>query len=683
MSDPVPLSFLPGVCKVNSEYSDTMQGGVVSGREAVGRFTDMDKTRFNAYFPEKLGGWAKASTDVMIGVPRGIKDWRDFNQNVYAAIGTHKKLYYYSAATIDPFNDITPWRAITTGTFTNKLNTTNGSNFVTVNHASHGQQIDDYVILEAASAVGGLTIDGVYFVETVVDANNYTIDAGSAATSTASNGGGVTAYTYYRFTLTNPFATVSGSAIVTVTHTAHGAQPGDYVTFAGASAVGGLTIDGEYLIIDTDANTYTINAGSNASSTATGGSTVTVKYDIFSGLEDSAIAYGYGTGTYGTNGYGTTGTTGILLSARTWTLQEYGRQLLSNPSGGSIYVYDPTIGGRSYPLFNAPETCLAMIVTPEGFVIAMGTDDNLMQIKWPDQIDYTDWTSLPTNTANEGRTLRKGSYLVNGIATRDGVSLIFSNTSCYNFNYIGDNSIYASPIAGMKCGLIGPLAVTAIAGEAFWMGYNEFWQWNGSVLPLPSDDIRDYVYDDINLDQAAKFVAGSNIAKKEVWFFYCSSLATEIDRYVIYHLDQNCWSLGTMERTCWLDKELFSFTMGTDASGYLYNHESGVDADGSAMDSYIEYSPIDIARGKVLQDVFAFIPDFKRQSGSITVSPLGKDRSQDSDTVYGPYEMNGETLIGIRVSGRLFGYKIRSNAVGGDWRAGIHAVEIQPAGARR
>jgi hypothetical protein len=54
-----------------------------------------------------------------------------------------------------------------------------------------------------------------------------------------------------------------------------------FVTFSGASAVGGLTLNDEYQITLTIvANEYTIDAGANASSSATGGGTVTAAYQI-------------------------------------------------------------------------------------------------------------------------------------------------------------------------------------------------------------------------------------------------------------------------------------------------------------------------------------------------------------------------------------------------------------------
>src|SRR5262245_61116180 len=49
-------------------------------------------------------------------------------------------------------------------------------------------------------------------------------------------------------TLVNPFSTTSGSAIVNVNDSSHTRFQGDHVHFSGASAVGGITINGEYTV---------------------------------------------------------------------------------------------------------------------------------------------------------------------------------------------------------------------------------------------------------------------------------------------------------------------------------------------------------------------------------------------------------------------------------------------------
>jgi len=71
----------------------------------------------------------------------------------------------------------------------------------------------------------------------------------------------------------NPFVVTSGSPTITVTHSSHGLSVGDRITYAGSSAVGGITPNSVEMVIASvvNANSYTVNFTSNASSGATGG----------------------------------------------------------------------------------------------------------------------------------------------------------------------------------------------------------------------------------------------------------------------------------------------------------------------------------------------------------------------------------------------------------------------------
>jgi hypothetical protein len=100
--------------------------------------------------------------------------------------------------------------------------------------------------------------------------------------------------------LTNPFTTVDGSKTVTVTDISHGGITGDFVTFSGANTVGGLNLNGEYQITYVNANTYTIQSATAAtSSVAAGGGTVTAAYQINVGLATFSYLTGWGTGLWG------------------------------------------------------------------------------------------------------------------------------------------------------------------------------------------------------------------------------------------------------------------------------------------------------------------------------------------------------------------------------------------------
>jgi hypothetical protein len=100
--------------------------------------------------------------------------------------------------------------------------------------------------------------------------------------------------------LTNPFTTVSGSKTVTVTDAGYTPSVGDFINVSGASLVGGLLIDGEYAISAIlSGTTYTIEALANASSSATGGGTVTIQYEYPIGLNVYSIGTGWGAGPWG------------------------------------------------------------------------------------------------------------------------------------------------------------------------------------------------------------------------------------------------------------------------------------------------------------------------------------------------------------------------------------------------
>lgn len=695
-----PLTAVPGVCKVDSAYLNSIKLAYSATGLITGRFTDMQNAVFTAGMPEKIGGWTQAYSGQLSGTPRGLNNWRDNSAITYIGIGTTTKLYYYSPAFSSggPVN-ITPWRSTVTGSLTNPFATSNGSNVVTLNWTGHGLKVGDYFMSTAATSASGISYNGTFFVATAAT-NSLTFLASGDATADETSDGGTVTINAYRITLTNPFSTVNGSPTVTVAHTGWGGLQGDTVDIAGASAVGGLTLSGAYVIQNASANTYTITAATNATSTVSGGGgSPNLQYEISIGASSSAASYGYGTGGYGQDaggGYGTTSSIGTSLPARTWSLDNYGQQLIASPYGGTIYIWDPTIGGRAYPLYGAPTSCVAMFVTNERFVFALGTNGNFMQIMWPDQSNYNQWTSLPGNTADT-RTVQKGSYLVGGCVLRDLVALVFTNTACIPFTYSGDAYVYDDTTAGIGCGLAGPLAQCVYGGIAYWMGINEFWNWNGAVAPLPSDDIRDYVFNNINLSQSQKFVAGVNAKKKQILFFYCSATATENDSFVIYHVDQQCFSIGLMSttntgymtpRTSWLDRELFPYPLATDSNGYLYYHENGVDANGAAMDSWVYFAPMVIdKKGNRKMDIAGFKPDFERLVGAINLSVYTQNYPEETPSLDSgsPYTITaGSTnLVDIWTATRMAGYKLESNGLGYDWRIGLCEIDAQVGSSRR
>jgi hypothetical protein len=74
---------------------------------------------------------------------------------------------------------------------------------------------------------------------------------------------------------TNPFTTASGSSLVSVAQTAHDLTQGSTLAITDSDPVGGLDLDGTFPIVSiTDANSFVIDADTDATSTATGGGSI-------------------------------------------------------------------------------------------------------------------------------------------------------------------------------------------------------------------------------------------------------------------------------------------------------------------------------------------------------------------------------------------------------------------------
>lgn len=678
----VPLYAEPGICKVNSPYSSGKAGAYVKDRVASGRYIDGNFTRFVAGFPEKIRGWLLANATQMVDVPRAMTDFRDNNSNARLGIGTDSHLYYFDGMNIV---DITPERTISAGTLgANPFTTSTGSAVVAVADASQQLQNNDWVMFSGATPFNNVTINGWYIVSGRTG-TGYNITASTVASANGTGGGTLVIYSYPRVTLgADPFSTTNLSPVVTVTHISHGAVTGNYVDISGATAVAGLTLNGDFQVTVLTVDTYTITASSPANATTTGGgSAVSVTYDIPINLIATGTPLPYGVGAYGIGSYGYgIGTTPSQFSG--WTLAAYGSDLLAAPIGGTIYIYDPSQGGVAHPVLNAPASVLAIFVTPERFLFALGINGNSMQLAWPDQSDITNWTTTPSNTANSGRSFQGGTYFVAGEPVQNGVSLFWSNRCTFEASYTGNNEIYSTPLLSDQSGLIGPQAKTTLGGIAYWMSDHDFWAWNGAVTPLPSDDIRDYVFTNINTSYQSRSVAGTNRAKKEVWFFYPSASSTDIDSYVVYHIDQGVWSIGKLNRTAWRDSDLFTQPFGCDPSGFLYQHEVGSDAAGLPIDAYITFAPMDVSNGDKNVDMFGFIPDMQRQNGALTLTINVQDYPETAARSYGPFVLNYgvNPLIDMRADGKMVGFTLESNVLNGDFRLGLSRANVQPSGAR-
>ena len=173
-------------------------------------------------------------------------------------------------------------------------------------------------------------------------------------------------------TLTNPFTTDTatnsgGYTTVTVTDAAGGYRDGAYVTFYGASAVGGVTVNGEYQLTYASGTTYTIQVLGTASSNATGGGTVYAVYQVNIGPAIAQPLTGWGAGAWGAGAWGIGATSTDAL--RIWNQNNFGEDLIYGPRGGPLYYWNANLGltGATFTVTIAtPAVVTATINLSEG-----------------------------------------------------------------------------------------------------------------------------------------------------------------------------------------------------------------------------------------------------------------------------------------------------------------------------
>ena len=607
-----------------------------------GGWYDANLVRFRKGRPEKIGGWAKNTLNTFLSTCRALHAWVNLELTKYLGLGTTWKYYVLQG---NVFNDITPLR-VTTSAGDVTFSATNGDATITVTDASHGAVVNDFVTFSGAATLGGLITAAVlnqeYQIATVTNTNVYTIEAK-----------------------------------------------------------------------DTDGDEVT----ANSSDSGNGGSSVVGAYQINVGLDVFVEGSGWGAGTWGAGTFGSVSAISASSQLRNWSHGNFGEDLVLNPRGGGVFYWDQSAGTTTRAVavsdlsgaILAPTIALQVLVSDiDRHVVCLGADpindsnvrtssSDPMFICWSDQENVTDWEPIATNTAGSLR-LSSGSEIIGGLSSREEI-LIWTDTSMYSMSYIGPPFTFGVNLINQGVGLIGPKAAVNTPDGVYWMDRKGFYKYSGSVQLVPCS-VHYYVFSDFNQGQYFQTFGFVNKQFNEVGWFYCSSGETTIDRYVVYNYAENTWTIGQLSRSAWMDEGIFESPIATYTTsnvGYLYDQETGNDADGSPMDNvYIQSSDFDMhPDGDYYTFIRKVIPDvkFTGNGGSDqTINFVLKSRNfpGDSLTTDTTQTVTSTTQrLDTRIRARQLAFRIESDddnssdiRLGVGWRLGDTRMDVKPDGRR-
>ena len=596
---------------------------------AEGRWVDCDKIRFRQGLPQKIGGWTKYSDSYYVGVGRALLNWYDLAGARYTSLGTDRKIYVTQEGTNA---DITPIRQIN-------------------------------------SAV-------------------------------------------------SCFSTVISNANVTVIQTNHNALDGDFVTISNVSVanVGGISnvsLTGEFEIQSiTNVDAYVILTNTAATSTVTANGNATIQYQLNIGPSIQTFGYGWSAGPWnGAQGWNQPAITSTVeIDLRNWSVNNWGEDLIITQLNGSTYLWDTSAGftnNRATIIANAPTTStLSVVATDARILVCFGTETSIgtpstqdkLFIRWSDQENYNEWTPNVINTAGSQRI--SGGSEIRSAKPAKGTILVWTDTAMHSMAYIGPPFIYGFRQLGNDCGAVSLNATIIVNDIAYWMSNGTFFRYAGTVQEVPCSVIN-HVFDNINQTQYSQVYCGSNAFYAEVTWYYCSANSDQIDRYVVFNYEENSWYFGTIERSIYQDNAVTEFPIGgtyfpnstantistinglTSGRTLLYNIEDGVNADGSAIVSYIESGDGDIADGEEFSFIDKIIPDFKSQVGNATITLRTRDYPNDTKYESTNVVANSTTRYSsVRARGRQVAIRVQTNNLGDNWRFGTLRVNVNADGKR-
>ena len=621
---------------------------------------------------------------------------------------------------------------------------------ITVSHINTEHQItvidaNSYTVTTAGSASSGDTAGGGSAVvaayqinsglNTVVSGTGFGAGTWGGLTSTYSqttlnDSGGISdSDTSFTLTSASDFETVATTTGADLTASSSSIAAADSSSFPGK---GTFLIGSEKIRYGTNSSNVfgELTRGTDGTTAASSSSGATITFVGLVLIEDELIQYtgkstnlinaGVVRGVRGTTaaahadgevvkeanafvGWGESSTTSAETGSniRLYAQDNWGEDLIFNVYDGGPYYWDRTLGLGNRATTLASQTGASDAPTITRRIMVSGADrhvvcfgcnpinesaQDLLMVRWSNQEGPFDWTPSATNTSGSQR-ISSGSEIISAQKTRQEI-LIWTDVNLHAMRFVGGEFVFGFSLLASNVSIIGPNAVVTVGDRVFWMDRENFYMYAGRLEVIPCTILR-YIFDDINLDQSHKCFAASNKMFDEVLWFYPSSDSSEIDRYVKFNIAESTWDIGTLARTAWVDYGIHNNPRGSGAVSsvnYIYIHEIGQNADGSAMTSYIESGDFDLGDGEQFMFINRLIPDIDiTTTSSQTVDYILKTRDYPGDSL----ATNSTNEVGattqqsfLRGRSRQAVLRIQSSVTDIAWTLGDLRLEIRPDGRR-
>ena len=399
---------------------------------------------------------------------------------------------------------------------------------------------------------------------------------------------------------------------------------------------------------------------------------------------------------------------------------------ICNNSGGQLF-YGSLLGTAPLQEVTALPTGYSVtggVVALHPYTFAFGNNGYVM---WSVPGDPTNFTGVGSGAANI-----TGQKLVRAMPLRGGPGnspsgLFWSADSVLRASFVGGAAVFQFDTISTQTSILGANTVIEYDGIFYWIGTDRFLMFNGVVREIENNMNLNYFFDGLNMEYRQKVFAVKIPRYGEIWWCYPRGDATEPSHAVIYNVRENTWydcELPNGGRSAGAFASIFPqplmtgvvpsvgpenirvteaddvritqddnvrVTEDSEVDQYrLWVHEVGTDEiDGIDLQpvfSFFETGdlslPVMSQENKALQ-VLMLEPDFV-QSGDLTVQVTGRanarspEVSTEEHVIYATPPTPQDQVVYFKTQRRELRFRFASNAIGGDYQAGLILAHVQP-----
>jgi len=277
--------------------------------------------------------------------------------------------------------------------------------------------------------------------------------------------------------------------------------------------------------------------------------------------------------------------------ATCWSMESWGDWMLATNGVDSVQVYKGSSFAALGGISGVVDTAQVLLVLGP-HVLLFNTDNDEKEVRWCAHGNPEQWNTTTYATAG-AFTLREMEGPIVAAEPLGQQIGVYSRESMHIVAYRGAPTIFGWKPALQGVGAISKHAIIPVGRIHYGWGPDGIFETDGSVYRyIDTPALKKYIKDNLVTGQKSKIWGYFNEAQNRPTWYFPTGVATEPDAGIGFNVVNRSWTIYGYGRTAAVARNIFSGPLAADESGNVFLHESGVDANGSALVASLESKPL-------------------------------------------------------------------------------------------